>query len=69
MPKIYLNSDMEEKKSELTILNDRPLSAETPPHLLDDEVTPTHRLFVRNNGIVPSIAYQKNTQSERLFCA
>ena len=40
-------------KDGLAVLNDRPLSAETPPHLLDDEVTPTERHFIRNNGIVP----------------
>ena len=37
----------------LTILNDRPLNAETPPHLLDDRVTPADRLFIRNNGRPP----------------
>jgi DMSO/TMAO reductase YedYZ molybdopterin-dependent catalytic subunit len=41
-------------KSGLTILNDRPINAETPAHLLDDLVTPASRLFVRNNGIPPS---------------
>ncbi|MEK9653838.1 MAG: molybdopterin-dependent oxidoreductase, partial [Betaproteobacteria bacterium] len=41
-------------KRELTVLNDRPLNAETPPHLLDDDVTPTARHFVRNNGIPPT---------------
>jgi len=41
-------------KSGLTILNDRPINAETPAHLLDDSVTPASRLFVRNNGIPPS---------------
>ncbi len=40
-------------KNGLTLLNDRPLNAETPAHLLDDFVTPTSRLFVRNNGIPP----------------
>ena len=40
-------------KEGLTILNDRPVNAETPAHLLDDEVTPTSRHFIRNNGIVP----------------
>ena len=40
-------------KEALTVLNDRPINAETPPHLLDDDVTPAHRLFVRNNGIPP----------------
>ncbi|MCH9050247.1 MAG: sulfite oxidase [Proteobacteria bacterium] len=40
-------------KNGLTILNDRPVNAETPPHLLDDDVTPTARHFIRNNGIPP----------------
>ena len=40
-------------KDGLTILNDRPINAETAAHLLDDEVTPGHRMFVRNNGIPP----------------
>lgn len=40
-------------KDGLTQLNDRPLNAETPPHLLDDETTPTNRHFIRNNGTPP----------------
>ena len=40
-------------KETLTVLNDRPINAETPPHFLDDDITPAHRLFVRNNGIPP----------------
>ena len=40
-------------KSGLTILNDRPINAETPAHLLDDPITPASRLFVRNNGVPP----------------
>lgn len=40
-------------KDGLTLLNERPLNAETPPHLLDDAITPTARHFVRNNGIPP----------------
>ena len=42
-----------EGKDGLTVLNDRPLCAETPAHLLDDDVTPANRLFVRNNGLPP----------------
>ncbi len=38
----------------LTVLNDRPVNAETPAHLLDDAVTPASRLFVRNNGLPPA---------------
>ena len=37
----------------LTVLNDRPINAETPAYLLDDHITPADRLFVRNNGIPP----------------
>lgn len=37
----------------LVVLNDRPVNAETPAHLLADAVTPADRLFVRNNGIPP----------------
>jgi DMSO/TMAO reductase YedYZ molybdopterin-dependent catalytic subunit len=40
-------------KDGLVVLNDRPINAETPAWLLDDEVTPASRLFVRNNGIPP----------------
>lgn len=43
-------------KDGLTVLNDRPINAETPAHLLDDDVTPNSRHFVRNNGTVPAIA-------------
>ncbi len=40
-------------KEGLTILNDRPINAETPPHLLDNNITPAKYLFVRNNGMPP----------------
>lgn len=43
-------------KDGLTVLNDRPINAETPAHLLDDRITPASRLFVRNNGIPPQVA-------------
>jgi len=42
-----------EGKGGLIVLNDRPVNAETPAHLLDDEITPASRLFVRNHGLVP----------------
>ena len=51
-----LKIDNIHKKNDLTILNDRPINAETPPHLLDDPITPTNRHFVRNNGIMPDIS-------------
>ncbi len=40
-------------KRGLRLLNDRPLNVETPAHLLVDTTTPTDRLFVRNNGLLP----------------
>ena len=42
-----------EGKEGLKVLNDRPINAETPPHLLDDEFTPAKHFFVRNNGLPP----------------
>ena len=44
---------IESQDGELRVLNDRPLNAETPAHLLDDPITPESRLFVRNNGLLP----------------
>lgn len=49
-----------EGKDGLTVLNDRPVNAETPPHLLDDAITPTSRHFIRNNGIPPEDMDAKN---------
>ncbi|PCJ26375.1 MAG: molybdopterin containing oxidoreductase [SAR86 cluster bacterium] len=42
-----------EGKEGLIVLNDRPLNAETPAHLLDDDITPNRYMFIRNNGIPP----------------
>ena len=47
------NHDPMMGKDAITILNDRPVNAETPAHMLDDDVTPTSRHFVRNNGNPP----------------
>ncbi|MEH6580493.1 MAG: sulfite oxidase [Halioglobus sp.] len=44
-----------EGKEGLTVLNDRPINAETPPHLLDDDFTPAKHFFVRNNGVPPTV--------------
>ena len=35
------------------VLGDKPLVAETPEHLLDDDTTPTAKFFIRNNGTPP----------------
>ena len=46
--------EIEGKHPDLRVLNDRPLNAETPAHLLAPKVTPADRMFVRNNGLVPT---------------
>jgi len=53
---VALANSLIDGKDALTLLNDRPLNAETPPELLDDPTTPTARHFVRNNGQPPSAA-------------
>lgn len=53
IPAALADAHVSEGKDGLTLLNDRPLNAETPAHFLDDAVTPTNRHFVRNNGIPP----------------
>ncbi|EKB49299.1 sulfite oxidase [Cecembia lonarensis] len=41
------------KEASLTVLNDKPWNVETPVHLLDDQVTPASKMFIRNNGLLP----------------
>jgi DMSO/TMAO reductase YedYZ molybdopterin-dependent catalytic subunit len=53
IPVAFAQDDVLTGKDGLTLLNDRPVNAETPPHLLDDAITPTARHFIRNNGAVP----------------
>ena len=62
LPKDLSNHD----ESPLRVLSDRPFCAETKMHELDDEVTPVHKMFVRNNGIIPSLSYEKDFSSWRL---
>ena len=55
-------ADIMKGKEGLILLNDRPTNAETPAHLLDDDVTPYKHFFVRNNGLVPDTALQMNAE-------
>src|SRR5262245_11630891 len=41
------------KSDKLVVLGERPLVAETPESLLDDDTTPTETFFIRNNGSIP----------------
>lgn len=43
-------------RSDLTVLQTRPVSAETPVTLLDGDLTPNHHHFVRNHGLIPQRA-------------
>ncbi|MBR0678954.1 sulfite oxidase [Roseomonas eburnea] len=45
-----------EGKARLIMQGARPLNAETPESLLDDDVTPADKFFIRNNGSVPEPA-------------
>ena len=50
---LFANALLEEKK-DLKILTDHPLNAETPPHLLDDEITPSE-CRMRGRGVRPMV--------------
>ncbi len=41
------------KDGNLVVIGDRPLVAETPEALLDDETTPNSKFYIRNNGNLP----------------
>jgi len=62
VPKAFAQAAKEPKllkmdgKAELVVLGDRPLVAETPAHMLDDDVTPTEKFYIRNNGQIPEPA-------------
>jgi DMSO/TMAO reductase YedYZ molybdopterin-dependent catalytic subunit len=43
-------------KPELSLFDTPEINAETPAHLLDDDITPLERLFVRNTGFLPEIS-------------
>lgn len=49
----FANGGIPGKSDQLRVLNDRPLNAETPAHLLDNDLTPNSLFFVRNNGLPP----------------
>ena len=44
------------KSDKLVVLGERPLVAETPEQLLNDDTTPTDLFFIRNNGPTPEPA-------------
>jgi DMSO/TMAO reductase YedYZ molybdopterin-dependent catalytic subunit len=58
-----------EGKEGLILLTDRPINAETPIALLDDDVTPISRHYIRNNGLVPERAVKRDLTGWKLECA
>lgn len=52
---LALAAEAPPEKVGLKALSERPLNMETPAHLLDDLFTPASRLFVRNNGLPPTL--------------
>ena len=55
-----------EGKEGLVVLSDRPVNAETPLTLLDDDVTSNAAHFIRNNGLVPERAKNQDLTGWRL---
>lgn len=53
-------------KRGLRVMNDRPVNAETPVTLLDDDITPNEHHFIRNNGIIPERARRQNAKGWKL---
>lgn len=66
LPVQVVLSDMGEKdalkgkSAEMIVQGDKPWNVESPLHLLDDEVTPVEKMFIRNNGLVPEKVDVKN---------
>jgi sulfite oxidase len=56
MQRIDERSLVKAEKPELVIHDMPELNAETPAHLLDDDITPTARLFARNTGAMPALS-------------
>ena len=53
-------------KPEMLVHSDNPFNGEFAPHLLNDDVTPTERHFVRNNSGIPERAINKNLRGWKL---
>jgi sulfite oxidase len=48
------------KHPDMVLLNDRPWNIEAQAHLLDDDVTPADKMFIRNNGSIPESIDSEN---------
>ena len=53
-------------KSGMLVHSENPFNGEFAPHLLNDDVTPTERHFVRNNSSIPERAINKDLRDWKL---
>ena len=53
-------------KSGMLVHSENPFNGEFAPHLLNDDVTPTERHFVRNNSSIPERAINKDLRGWKL---
>ena len=53
-------------KPDMLVHSEQPFNGEFAPHLLNDDVTPTERHFVRNNSGIPERAVNKDLHGWRL---
>ncbi len=53
LPLALQDDALKGKSPEMIILSNKPWNVEAPPHLLDDNITPVEKMFIRNNGLVP----------------
>ncbi|RDB07464.1 sulfite oxidase [Runella aurantiaca] len=60
---LAFDEGMAGKHPDMIVLSDKPWNVETPPHLLDDAVTPIERMFIRNNGLAPEEKIDPKTWS------
>lgn len=53
-------------KPDMLVHSQSPFNGELPPHFLNDDVTPTHRHFVRNNSGIPDRAIKGDLNGWKL---
>ena len=53
-------------KSDMLVHSENPFNGEFAPHLLNDDVTPTARHFVRNNSGIPERAVKQDLRGWKL---
>ena len=54
-------------KPDMLVHSENPFNGELPPHLLNDDVTPTARHFVRNNSGIPERAIKNDLSGWKLI--